>query len=97
MRPARPVAVSGSRERALTVFVVTLAQFIGQALGVAVLGSLVYAGVVGGAAGGVRLYGAQSVAFVDGLHHAVLVSGGCLLVAALLASALIPSGLLSRA
>ena len=28
MRPARPVAVSGSRERALTVFVVTLAQFM---------------------------------------------------------------------
>ena len=29
--------------------------------------------------------------------HAALVSGGCLLVAALLASALIPSGLLGRA
>ena len=70
---------------------------VGQALGVAVLGSLVYAGVVGGVAGGRRRYGAQSAAFVDGLHHAVLVSGGCLLVAALLASALIPSGLLDRA
>ena len=70
---------------------------VGQALGVAVLGSLVYAGVVDGAAGGGGLYGAQSVAFVDGLHHAVLVSGGCLLVAALLASALIPSGVLSPA
>jgi MFS transporter, DHA2 family, methylenomycin A resistance protein len=70
---------------------------VGQALGVAVLGSLVYAEVVGGAAGGGRLDGAESVAFVDGLHHAVLVSGGCLLVVALLASALIPSGALSRA
>ena len=70
---------------------------VGQALGVAVLGSLVYAVVVGGVAGGRRLYGAQSAAFVDGLHHAVLVSGGCLLVAAVLASALIPSGLLDRA
>jgi len=70
---------------------------VGQARGVAVLGSLVYAGVVGGAAAEGRLDGAQSVAFVDGLHHAVLVSGGRLLVAALLASALIPSGLLSRA
>jgi MFS transporter, DHA2 family, methylenomycin A resistance protein len=70
---------------------------VGQALGVAVLGSLVYAGVVGGVAGGRRLRGGQSAAFVDGLHHAVLVSGGCLLVAALLASALIPSGLLDRA
>ncbi len=69
---------------------------VGQALGVAVLGSLVYATVAGGQAGGVRLRGAQAAAFVDGLHHAVLVSGGCLLVAALLASALIPSGLLGR-
>jgi hypothetical protein len=69
---------------------------VGQALGVAVLGSLVFAGVVAGAAGGGRLYGARSVAVVDGLHHAVLVSGGCLIAAALLASALIPSGPLGR-
>jgi DHA2 family methylenomycin A resistance protein-like MFS transporter len=66
---------------------------VGQALGVAVLGSLAYAGVVGGEAGGGRLHGGQALAFVDGLHHAVLVSGGCLLVAAALAVALIPSGL----
>jgi len=70
---------------------------VGQALGVAVLGSLVYAGVAGGEAGGGQLYGTQAVAFVDGLHRAVLVSGGSLLIAALLASALIPSGLLARA
>ncbi|HUA07027.1 MAG TPA: MFS transporter [Solirubrobacteraceae bacterium] len=70
---------------------------VGQALGVAVLGSLVYAGVTGARAGGGRLSGAPADAFVDGLHHAVLVSGGCLLVAALLASALIPRGLLGRA
>lgn len=44
---------------------------VGQALGVAVLGSLVYAGVRGGQAGGGRLHGAQAVAFVDGLHRAV--------------------------
>jgi len=69
---------------------------VGQALGVAVLGSLVYAGVAGGEAGGGRLTVAQSAAFVDGLHHAVLASGGCLLVAALLVSALIPAGLLGR-
>ena len=69
---------------------------VGQALGVAVLGSLVYAGVAGGSAGGGRLTVAQSAAFVDGLHHAVLASGGCLLVAALLVSALIPAGLLGR-
>jgi MFS transporter, DHA2 family, methylenomycin A resistance protein len=70
---------------------------VGQALGVAVLGSLVYAAVAGGQAGGDRLSGARAAAFVDGLHHAVLVSGGCLLAAALLASALIPAGLLGRA
>jgi MFS transporter, DHA2 family, methylenomycin A resistance protein len=67
---------------------------VGQALGVAVLGSLVYAGVAGGAAGGGRLRGVQGAAFVAGLHRAVLVSGGCLLVAAVLAMVLIPSGLL---
>jgi hypothetical protein len=69
---------------------------MGQALGVAVLGSMVYAGVTGGSAGGGRLYGAQGTAFVDGLHRAVLVSGGCLLVAAALAMVLIPSGLLAH-
>jgi EmrB/QacA subfamily drug resistance transporter len=69
---------------------------VGQALGVAVLGSLVYAGVSGGAAGGGRLGGTSATAFVDGLHHAVLVSGACLLVAAVLAVALIPGGLLAH-
>jgi EmrB/QacA subfamily drug resistance transporter len=69
---------------------------VGQALGVAVLGSLVYAGVSGGRAGGGRLDGVQSAAFVDGLHRAVFVSGVCLLVAAALAAALIPAGLLAH-
>jgi DHA2 family methylenomycin A resistance protein-like MFS transporter len=69
---------------------------VGQALGVAVLGSLVYAGVSGGSAGGARLAGASAAAFVDGLHRAVLVSGGCLLVATVLAAALIPGGRLSH-
>jgi MFS family permease len=67
---------------------------VGQALGVAVLGSLVYAGVRGGGAAGGRLQGASAAAFVDGLHRAVVVSGACLLVAAALAVALIPAGLL---
>ena len=70
---------------------------MGQALGVAVLGSFVYAGVAGGQAGGERLAGAQALAFVDGLHRAVAVSGGCLLVAAALTVSLIPSGVLYRA
>jgi DHA2 family methylenomycin A resistance protein-like MFS transporter len=69
---------------------------VGQALGVAVLGSLVYAGVSGGSAGGGRLDGASAAAFVDGLHRAVLVSGACLVIAALLAVVLIPGGLLAH-
>lgn len=69
---------------------------VGQALGVAVLGSLVYAGVSGASAGGGRLVDGPAEAFVDGLHHAVLVSGGCLLIAAVLAVVLIPGGLLAH-
>jgi DHA2 family methylenomycin A resistance protein-like MFS transporter len=69
---------------------------VGQALGVAVLGSLVYAGVSAGRAGGGRLHSASAAAFVDGLHRAVFVSGVSLLVAALLAVALIPAGLLAH-
>jgi MFS transporter, DHA2 family, methylenomycin A resistance protein len=69
---------------------------VGQALGVAVLGSLIYAGVRGGQAGGGRLHAAQAAAFVDGLHRAVLVSGGCLLLAAALAVALIPAAVPAR-
>ncbi|MBV9606210.1 MAG: MFS transporter [Solirubrobacterales bacterium] len=69
---------------------------IGQALGVAVLGSLVYAGVAGGSASGGRLRGADAAAFVHGLHRALAVSGGCLLVAAALAVVLIPGGRLSH-
>jgi MFS transporter, DHA2 family, methylenomycin A resistance protein len=73
----------------------SMRQF-GQALGVAVLGSLVYAGVAGGLTGGGRLVGSQADAFVDGLHRAVAVSGCALLLAAALAVALIPSGLLTH-
>ncbi len=69
---------------------------VGQALGVAVLGSLVYAGVAGGAGGGGRLVGPSAGSFVDGLHYAVVVSGASLLVAAVLAVALIPGGLLAH-
>ena len=69
---------------------------VGQALGVAVLGSLVFAGVSAGAAGGGRLSGASAGAFVDGLHYAVVVAGGSLLVAAVLAVMLIPGGLLAH-
>ncbi len=72
----------------------SMRQF-GQALGVAVLGALVYANIPGGQAGGVSLNRAQGGAFVSGLHLALLVSGICLLLAAALAALLIPRGFLS--
>jgi MFS transporter, DHA2 family, methylenomycin A resistance protein len=57
---------------------------VGQVLGVAVLGTLVYAGVSGAAAGERHLDGAQSSAFVAGLHDALWVCGLALLAAAVL-------------
>lgn len=60
---------------------------LGQVLGVAVLGALVYAGLPGGH-GGAQLAAGLRPAFVDGLHHAIWVSGSALLAAAVLASVL---------
>lgn len=93
---ATAMAAVGAERAGMASAIHNAMRQVGQALGVAVLGSLVYAGVVGGQAGGARLHGAAAAAFVDGLHRAVVVSGGCLLVAAALAVALIPSGLLAH-
>lgn len=60
---------------------------LGQVLGVAVLGALVYAGLPGGP-GGARLPAPLRPAFVAGLHHAIWVSGLALLGAAALAAVL---------
>ena len=89
---ATAMAAVGSERAGMASAIHNSMRQVGQALGVAVLGSLVYGGVVGGAAGGGRLRGAAAGAFVDGLHRAVVVSGACLLVAAALAVALIPTG-----
>jgi MFS transporter, DHA2 family, methylenomycin A resistance protein len=59
---------------------------VGQVFGVAVLGALVYARLPGGTAGA-PLNRASSQLFVDGLHHALWLSGLALLTAALLAAA----------
>ncbi|MHB1569025.1 MAG: MFS transporter, partial [Solirubrobacteraceae bacterium] len=67
----------------------SMRQF-GQALGVAVLGAIVYANIPAGQVGGVRLDRAQAGAFVSGLHVALLTSGVWLLLAAALAGFLIP-------
>jgi len=63
---------------------------LGQVLGVAVLGALVYAGLGGAAAGGRRLDAAGERAFVDGLHDAMLVSGVALLAAAAMVALMVP-------
>jgi DHA2 family methylenomycin A resistance protein-like MFS transporter len=93
---ATAMAAVGSERAGMASAIHNSMRQVGQALGVAVLGSLVYAGVSGGQAGGGRLVGGSAVAFMDGLHRAVAVSGGALLLAAVLAVALTPSGLLKR-
>jgi DHA2 family methylenomycin A resistance protein-like MFS transporter len=57
---------------------------LGQVLGVAVLGALIYAGLPRGSGVGV-LTPDQAALFVAGLHHALWLSGGALLVATALA------------
>jgi DHA2 family methylenomycin A resistance protein-like MFS transporter len=59
---------------------------VGQVLGVAVLGALVYGELPGDTGGGRRLDPAGRAAFVSGLHRALAVSGLALLAAALLAA-----------
>jgi DHA2 family methylenomycin A resistance protein-like MFS transporter len=61
---------------------------LGQVLGVAVLGTLVFAGV-GSEAGARRLDPAHAEAFVSGLHDAMWVSGLALLAAAALTAVLV--------
>jgi EmrB/QacA subfamily drug resistance transporter len=63
---------------------------VGQVLGVAVLGALVYAGLGRSAPSGQRLDAASEGAYVDGLHHAMWVSGLALLAAAVLVAVLVP-------
>ena len=63
---------------------------IGQVLGVAVLGALVYAGLGRSAPSGQRLDAASEGAYDDGLHHAMWVSGLALLAAAVLVAVLVP-------
>jgi DHA2 family methylenomycin A resistance protein-like MFS transporter len=59
---------------------------LGQVLGVAVLGALVYAHLPSRPDTGRRLPRLEGLSFVDGLHHAIWVSGIALFVAALLAA-----------
>jgi DHA2 family methylenomycin A resistance protein-like MFS transporter len=83
-------AVSSSRAGMVSAVHNALRQ-VGQVFGVAVLGVLVYARLPGGTAG-TPLNRASGQLFVDGLHHALWLSGFALLAAALLAAALTASG-----
>ena len=65
---------------------------VGQALGVAVLGAIVFAQLGGAEASGARLDDAAGAAFVRGLHHATLVSAALLAAALALAVVLVPGG-----
>jgi MFS transporter, DHA2 family, methylenomycin A resistance protein len=69
---------------------------VGQVLGVAVLGALVYAGLGRSAPSGQRLDAASEGAYVDGLHHAMWVSGLALLAAAVMVAVLVPPGSRNR-
>jgi DHA2 family methylenomycin A resistance protein-like MFS transporter len=63
---------------------------LGQVLGVAVLGALVYANPSLRADAGGRLDPSRRPLFVGGLHHALWASGAALLAAAVLAAVLLP-------
>jgi DHA2 family methylenomycin A resistance protein-like MFS transporter len=79
------------RRAGMASAVLNACRQIGQVLGVAVLGALVYASLPGGTAGG-RLDAAGRALFVAGLRHALLVAG-----AVLLATAVVIAPLLLRA
>lgn len=65
---------------------------VGQALGVAVLGAIVFAQLGGAEASGARLDGDAGAAFVRGLHHATLVSAALLAGGLALTLVLVPRG-----
>lgn len=63
---------------------------LGQTLGVAVVGAIVLAGTGAAADGGELLAGAEAVAWVDGLHRAIIVCAVLLAVAAAGVAATVP-------
>jgi MFS transporter, DHA2 family, methylenomycin A resistance protein len=83
-------AVDASRAGMVSAVHNSLRQ-VGQVFGVAVLGALVYARLPGGS-GGRPLGPAAGASFLDGLHHALLLSGSALLAAAAVAALLTRPG-----
>jgi len=84
------VAAAAQGRAGMASGMLNLARTLGVALGVAVLGGLVFAGVPAHLAGGKLLAGAAGQAYVAGLHRAVLVCGCTLLAAAMLAERFLP-------
>jgi DHA2 family methylenomycin A resistance protein-like MFS transporter len=70
---------------------------VGQVLGVAVLGALVYTHVPSGPGAGRPLSRLQGDAFVSGLHNAIWVAGLALLAAALLAALIFSKDVVTHA
>jgi DHA2 family methylenomycin A resistance protein-like MFS transporter len=69
---------------------------VGQVLGVAVLGAIVYANLPADGGPGRTLSRAQGVAFVAGLHNAVRVAGLAFLAAALLVASVFSKEIVTR-
>jgi DHA2 family methylenomycin A resistance protein-like MFS transporter len=70
---------------------------VGQVLGVAVLGALVYAHLPSGPGAGRPLSRLQGDAFVGGLHNAIWVAGLALLATTLFAALIFSKELIARA
>jgi MFS transporter, DHA2 family, methylenomycin A resistance protein len=90
LTPMTAVAMSavGAGQAGMVSAVHNALRQLGQVFGVAVLGALVYAQLPPAASAGRPLPARQAGLLVSGLHHAVWLSGGALLGAAVLASLL---------
>jgi DHA2 family methylenomycin A resistance protein-like MFS transporter len=87
--PMSAIAMSAvdSRRAGMASAVINAMRQLGQVFGVAVLGALVYAGPSIHQGAG-RLRPPEAGHFVDGLHHALTLSGVALIATALLAAVL---------
>jgi DHA2 family methylenomycin A resistance protein-like MFS transporter len=84
------VAAVGAARAGMVSAVHNALRQLGQVLGIAVLGALVYGRLPAGSSAGGQLGPVPAALFMSGLHEAVLVSGLALLAAAVLGAALLP-------
>ncbi|MGE5292889.1 MAG: MFS transporter [Micromonosporaceae bacterium] len=92
LTPMTAIAVSavGASRAGMASAVHNAMRQVGQVLGVAVLGALVYARLPGGSGAVARLPAARGALFVEGLHGALWLSGLVLIGAAALAAVALP-------